>query len=60
MYSKQLCPETFPVVDLNNYVLAYPTLLQGNCRLFSGYSQYNHFMHIFRDVLSNIRMILLP
>ena len=51
VYSNPLYPEICPVLDSSNYVLAYPTLFKGGCRLFPGYFQYNGFMNMFRGVL---------
>ena len=55
IYLNPLCPEIYPVLYLANYLLAYLTLLMGDCRLFSGYFQYNRYMYIFCGFLKEYK-----
>ena len=53
-----ICPEIFPVIDLEKYVSMYPACIKVNFCLFPGKSQYNYFIGDFLSYWKRIRMNL--
>ena len=51
IYSNPLVPDICPILSFAKYILSYPTVLKGDCRLFSGSHQYSRFNKILHRVL---------
>lgn len=53
VYANPHNPEICPVLAMAKYLLGNTSLLQGDCQLFPGSSQYNRFLKIFHKVIAS-------
>ena len=51
VYANPLVPEICPMLALARYLIVHPNVMQGNCKLFEGSSQYERFSNIFSDLI---------
>ena len=52
VYSNPFAPHICPVLALAKYALSHPDILQDDCPLFPGKSQYDRFLKIFYKVIN--------